>query len=59
MKARLLVLVVAAACALGGAASYLTQRHGHPGGKAVTFVVAAADESADLTQPTDGWWDWH
>ena len=59
MKARLLVLVVAAACALGGAASYLTQWHGQAGRPAVTSVVAAGDESVEPAGTTDGWWDWH
>jgi hypothetical protein len=59
MKGRLLVLVVAAACALGGAASYLTQWHGHAGPPAVAVAVATADDPAEATESTDGWWDWH
>jgi hypothetical protein len=59
MKARLLVLVVAATCALGGAASYLTQWHGHAGRPAVTSAVAAVDDPAEATESTDGWYDWH
>jgi uncharacterized membrane protein len=59
MKARLLVLVVAAACALGGAASYLTQSHGHAGRPTAAVVIAADGEPIDATDSTDGWWDWH
>jgi hypothetical protein len=59
MKARLLVLVVALACAAGGAVSHLTPWHGHGGRPAVTSALAPVGEPIDAAETTSGWWDWH
>jgi hypothetical protein len=56
MKARLLVLVIAAALAAAGAASHLTHRHRTA---ADAPPVTLVGQPVDVSSVDGGWWDWH
>jgi hypothetical protein len=54
MKARLVVLVVAAACAAAGATAHVGRAQGPVGSSATRQAPAQTDA---LLNPSGGWWD--
>ena len=58
MKAWLVVLFVAAACAAGAATAHVGRSHA-PAARSATLIAVDPVESSDVQQVDGGWWDWH